>query len=74
MVNHIWHVGRMRFVSYEITYFFVGPFSLSYYSVHSPSSVRSPDMTEILLFGILNLNLINSNEYYSNLNPVYLSI
>ena len=38
-------------------------------------SVRSPDMTEILLAGVLNLNLINySNKYYCNFNSTHLSM
>ena len=42
MAHRILHVGRMRFVSNETTYFFVGPFSLSYSSVPSPFLCEEP--------------------------------
>ena len=63
MVHHIWHVGRMRFVSHEANLGFGGGHLVYQILMFLlPSSARSPAMTDILFTGILNLHLINQSK------------
>ena len=59
IASHIWLVGRMRFASHEANLGLNGG-HLVYHILwfFLPLSVRSPDMTEILLIGML-INSIN---------------